>query len=94
MLRNYPVVSIEQNASLLDAFVRIYRTGVTGIGVRDAEGHLVGAVSASDLKLLGYSPGMFRKLFIPVKDWINMKAQKTTVRSRSSHYCQSRHALR
>jgi hypothetical protein len=101
--RNYPVVTIDHDALLVNAFVRIYRTGVSGIGVTDREGHLVGSISASDLKLIGtvmyhimvlqtgiainfvswcgagYSGAMFRKLFVPIKDWLAVKSQGTTV---------------
>jgi CBS domain-containing protein len=77
---NYPVVTIDARSTLLDAFVKIYKTEVSGIGVTNPQGELVGAISASDLKdLVGLLSGMSKRLFMTVEEFIRLKSTGSTL---------------
>lgn len=46
-----PVVCVSEESNLLEAFKTIMRSGVTGVGVVNKKGELIGCVSAADLKV-------------------------------------------
>jgi len=61
------VLSISSDQPIKDAFQLIKRHKVGAVGVVDNEGKLVGNVSASDLKLIGFDTTLFGKMALPVK---------------------------
>jgi len=73
------LITIDCNEKLVDAFLRIYTYDVSGIGVVDKNGKLIGNVSASDFKDIGFSAGMFKKLFVPIESFLNRKIEGENV---------------
>lgn len=73
------LVTIDSNEKLVDAFLKIYTYDVSGLGVVDKNGKLIGNVSASDFKDIGFSAGMFKKLFIPIESFLNRKIEGESV---------------
>jgi len=63
------VVCVRETDLTIDAFYTIYKAGVSGAGVLDEAGKLVGCLSASDLKLLAESYD-FTLLLKSVKDFL------------------------
>jgi len=66
------VITIRDDELAIDAFRRIHARGVSAVGVVDAEGKLVGNVSASDLKVIGYNGRLMSRLFIPANEFIEL----------------------
>jgi len=64
------VFTVKEDESAIDAFRRIYDSAVSAVGVVNEEGKLVGNVSASDLKAIGYDGKLLSRLFVPVREFI------------------------
>jgi len=59
---------------LMEAFTEIKSKGVTGIGVFDQLGRLIGNISASDLKVIGWDKNLsgFSKLGMSIKEFFDL----------------------
>lgn len=70
-----PVVSIKDTEPAINAFLKIYQFNIGGVAVLDTDGRVIGNISITDLKDMGYSLDMFRKMFIPALEFINRKIE-------------------
>jgi len=81
---NTNVVCIEEDAMAINAFKCMKEHRVSGVGIVNKEGKLVGNFSVSDLKLVGFNLEYFQYLSKPIKDYLNWlngpDAQKETIR--------------
>ncbi|KYQ94064.1 CBS (cystathionine-beta-synthase) domain-containing protein [Tieghemostelium lacteum] len=68
---NQYVMSITENEDLIDAFRLIKIVGVGGVAIIEPDGTLVGNISASDIKVLGKHAESWKKLFEPVKQFVD-----------------------
>lgn len=66
------VATVQQDEPAVNAFRRIHERAVSAVGVVDAEGKLVGNVSASDLKVIGYDGRLLSHLFVPVSEFVKI----------------------
>lgn len=68
-----PVVCINSNENAINAFLRIRHSKVTGVAVVDPElgGRMIGNISASDIKEIGWGAEMFNKLYITCKEFVH-----------------------
>jgi 5'-AMP-activated protein kinase regulatory gamma subunit len=65
------VFTVTTAQQAIDAFKLIHEKGVSAVGVVNEEGVLVGNISVSDLKSIGYDGRLFARLFTSVPDFIN-----------------------
>ena len=67
------VYTVEESATLIEAF-RLMKIGrITGVGVVDQHGHLLANVSVKDLKKISKSAKWISRLFHPLSDFIKDK---------------------
>jgi len=64
------VITINETERAIEAFKKMYEHGVSAIGVVDDSGKLVGNVSNSDLKVIGYDAALLSHLFIPITEFM------------------------
>jgi len=64
------VVSVPLTALALDAFKLMHSKGVSAVAVVNEKNELVGNISASDLKQIGYDAKMFSKLFLKIDEFM------------------------
>lgn len=64
------VITVREDEEAIAAFRLIHEHGVSAVGVVNAEGRLVGNVSASDLKAIGYDGKLLARLFVPVSEFV------------------------
>jgi len=62
------------NERLIDAFLKIFNFGISGVPVLNEQNRIIGNISISDIKEIGFSAQMFRKLFITTEQFLNSKA--------------------
>jgi len=79
-VRNLPLMStnlvtIYSYERLLDSFLKIYNYNISCVGVIDEEGKLIGNISITDFKDIGFSAGMFQKMFITNSQFLNRKIE-------------------
>lgn len=67
------VVTIPETSTVLQAFLKIYSSNISGVAVNNGEGKLIGNISISDLKDIGSEADKFSKLFIEVKKFIQSR---------------------
>jgi CBS domain-containing protein len=67
------VYTVHENTRSLEAFNLIIEKKISGVGIVNDEGNLVGNISASDLKDIGYNYMLFGKLFISVSEFMKQK---------------------
>lgn len=65
-----PVLSISESSTAFQAFKLMREKRVSGLAVVDADGKLVGSISASDLKVIGYDIKFWNLLGLTVKDYL------------------------
>jgi len=70
-----PVLTINMKHFMIDAFKLIWSNNVTGVGVVDDEGKLVGNLSASDLKNTKFIPvgELIHDLYQPIKNFLHVR---------------------
>lgn len=78
-LGNNPVIGIKHTEPVINAFLKIYQYNVGGVAVFDDEERIIGNISISDLKDVGYSLDMFRKMFIKANQFIRRKIEGADV---------------
>jgi len=68
------VLCIGEDKMLMEAFIEIKSKGVNGIGVIDQMGCLIGNISASDLKVIGWEKNLsgFSKLKMSIKEFFDL----------------------
>jgi len=66
------VLSVPLDAIAVDAFKIIHSKGVSAVAVVDKNNEIVGNISATDLKLIGYNANMFGKLFLNVEAFLKL----------------------
>lgn len=66
------VITAQENEQAIAAFRLIHERAVSAVGVVDSEGKLVGNVSASDLKVIGYDGKLLAHLFVPISDFVKI----------------------
>jgi CBS-domain-containing membrane protein len=69
------VVTIHQNEKTINAFMRMYNTNISGLAVTDDTDTVIGNISISDLKDIGYSASMFRRLYVSCGAFLNRKIE-------------------
>jgi len=68
-------VTVTTDDRLIDAFLKIFNAGVSGVPVLNSASRIVGNISISDLKDIGFSAEMFRKLFITCGVFLDNKIE-------------------
>jgi len=66
------VVSVTLNSLAIDAFKLIHSKGVSAVAVVNAKNEIVGNISATDLKLIGYDAKMISKLFLTTEEFLKL----------------------
>lgn len=66
------VYSVTSSQKAIDAFKLIKDKGVNGVAVIDEQGVLKGNISASDLKVIGYTMRILLRLFLPASDFLEL----------------------
>jgi CBS domain-containing protein len=57
------------------AFLKMYKMNVSGVAVVDDSDTVIGNISVSDLKDIGYGANMFRKLYVSCGTFLNRKIE-------------------
>jgi len=65
------VITINQNEKTVEAFKKMHNAGVSAVAVVDDNGILVGNVSNTDLKVIGYDAALLSHLFIPITEFLS-----------------------
>lgn len=83
-IKDLPIVSknitkIKEGERLINAFLTIYSHNVTGVAVVDEKDNIIGNVSLSDFKDIGFRVDQFPKLFIPISSFLNKKDEGRNV---------------
>lgn len=68
------VVSVNTKDRAIDAFIAMHDKRVSGVAVVDDDGKIVGNISASDLKTIGYDGTLIARLFYPVSKFLKLIA--------------------
>jgi len=63
------VITVSQEEKVWKAFVLMDNKRVSGVGVADSQGHLVGHIGAADLKGIDFNTHIMEKLRLSVKDF-------------------------
>jgi CBS domain-containing protein len=72
------VVTVDEDTKSLEAFTTLLNKEVSGLGVTSKDGKLIGHLSASDLKDIGYDMLLFGKLFVSVGSFLKQKLDGTS----------------
>jgi len=80
------VYTINHKEKAIEAFKLIYSQKVSGIGVVNDSGELIGNISASDLQLVGYDTSQISRLFLPTEEFLRLIPQRP-------HHVQGVHCL-
>jgi len=66
------VISVSHDQKAIEAFKLIYSKKVSAVAVVDENGVLIGNISASDLKLIGYNAKLVSRLFYPIPEFLKV----------------------
>lgn len=66
------VVSVHVNDRAVDAFIAMHEKRVSGVAVLDENGKIVGNISASDLKAVGFDGALMKRLFYTVSEFMRL----------------------
>lgn len=66
-------VTVRHNERVLDAFLKIFNFGISGVPVLNEQNRIIGNISISDIKDIGFSAQMFRKLFVTCEQFLDSK---------------------
>jgi len=66
------VVTVKHDSVTLEAFKKIAEESVSGVGVVDDNGNIIGNVSATDLKLIGHNGELLSLLQSPVESFLEV----------------------
>jgi CBS domain-containing protein len=78
-LPHSPVVTISLDQKVMDAFKTMQEQRVSAVAVVDAAGKLVGNISVSDLKLIGYDGSMLSRLYYPVSQFLHLLSKDNMI---------------
>lgn len=78
-LGNNPVIGIKHTEPAINAFLKIYQYNIGGVAVFNDEDKIIGNISISDLKDVGFSLDMFRKMFVKAKQFLYRKIEGADV---------------
>jgi len=78
-LGNNPVIGIKHTEPAINAFLKIYQYNIGGVAVFNDEDKIIGNISISDLKDVGFSLDMFRKMFVKAKQFLYRKVEGADV---------------
>lgn len=67
-----PVITISSDQKVIEAFKTMQAQRISAVAVVDDTGKLVGNISVSDLKLIGYDGTMFSRLHYPVSQFLKL----------------------
>jgi len=70
------VVSVQERDLTVAAFEAMRKNAISGVGVVNEVGALIGVLSVTDLRSVGYDEQLFQRLYLPVHEFIAL-AQKT-----------------
>ncbi|KAL6054637.1 cell separation during budding [Balamuthia mandrillaris] len=73
------VISVDEDATTIQAFRLIQNHGITAVAVVNAGGQIVGVISATDIELIGGDDWLNHLLFIPCKDFLTYVQQKNAM---------------
>ena len=65
------VITINQAEKAVEAFKAMHKHGVSAVAVVDDNGLLVGNISNTDLKVIGYDAALLSQLFIPITEFLS-----------------------
>jgi len=66
------VVSITTKERAIDAFMAMHDKRVSAVAVVDDDGKIVGNISASDMKTIGYDGALLSRLFYPASEFLKL----------------------
>jgi len=66
------IISISWNSRAIEAFQLIWNKRISAVAVVNDDGILVGNISVSDLKLIGYDATLISRLFYPIKEFLRV----------------------
>lgn len=69
-LRN--VISVKESDLTVSAFNAMRKNRISGVGVVNADGVLVGVLSVTDLRSVGYDDQLFKRLYTPVSEFLKL----------------------
>jgi len=69
------VISVTASSLVKDAFNVMRDNNVSGVGVVDDSNNLVGALSVSDLRSIGYTEELFPKCYLRVSEFLRITGQ-------------------
>jgi CBS domain-containing protein len=69
------VVTVSRHEKTVNAFLRMHRDDLSGVGVVDDDDTMIGNISISDIKDIGYSAGMFRRLYVECGAFLSRKIE-------------------
>jgi len=69
------LVTINKNEKALNAFLKMNAYNLSGIAVVDNTDTVIGNISVSDLKDIGYAANMFKRLTVPSGNFLNRKIE-------------------
>jgi len=70
-----PVVCVNQEELTIKAFLKMYQQDVSGVAVINDAASLIGNISVSDLKDIGYTMTIFNTLYIPCAQFLHRKIE-------------------
>jgi len=70
-----PVVTIPLESKGIEAFKTMHEKRVSAVAVVDADGKLVGNISVSDLKIIGFDGSMLARLYYPISQFLKLLAK-------------------
>jgi len=73
------VITVPKSSLVKDAFEVMRDKNISGVGVLDKTGKLVGVLSVSDLRLIGYNADIFDKLYLKVSKFLKLIGQNRLV---------------
>lgn len=76
---NNPVIGIKETEPAINAFLKIYQYNIGGVVVFNDKEQVIGNISITDLKDIGYSLDKFNKIFLSAKDFLNHKIEGSGV---------------
>jgi len=70
-----PVITIPIESRGIEAFKTMHENRVSAVAVVDANGKLVGNISVSDLKIIGFDGSMLARLYYPISQFLKLLAK-------------------
>jgi CBS domain-containing protein len=68
----FGVISVGLQDRAIDAFIKMHEKRVSGVAVLNDEGAIVGNISASDLKAIGFDGTLLTRLYYPVSEFLRL----------------------